>query len=236
MPAFTLPNIILTLKELLTVWLNQIIYHNSIYEPEIFNKRLTFDLVVYVSRNPALNEYLEKVVDKFLEILLTGANCGEGGKVNQLMVMLYDAKTNRDKERYTLKFNQFINLKPAIPTGESFKLAEFLAMKDQLSVIEIPNFTWEEIYSQFKYLLFQQQNELERKKLKKKEEIPIEQDLFFKVLMDVDESLPLDSKKEWVKVNSSGAGQGTGKIRFVPVAEVDTGFLSFGLQNEYVRN
>lgn len=230
MLTFSLPNILLSLKELLVVWVNQTIYHNCIYEPEIFNKKLSFDLIVNVSRNPSLNAYIERVVDEILQLLLTGSNCGDGGKIAQLSLVIYDLQSNKDIRRYSIKFQQFINLEPFL---KNIPIQDFLNLGDQEPVIELPSFNWEEIHSHFKFFLYQHQNELQR--IKTVGGPPIKQDLFYKLILDShDDHISLETRKDWVKLTPQ-TQYSSKKVRFIPVAEVETGFLSFGLQNEYIR-
>lgn len=233
----TLANVLRSLKELLIVWMNQVLHDNAIYAPEIFLRRSSFDLVVHMSRNPALNKYLEKLVDDFLELLVNGAAYGEGGLINNLSIVLYDTKTDADRERYSFNFSRFINLKPVLASASISSVQSLLQRShdSDADVIEIPGFTWDTIHAQYKYLLFQQQCELERKRVKRQNAAaPVADALFFRVLIDADATLTLALAREWVRMQPQEDSPLT-RTRVVPIAEIETGFICASLQNEYVR-
>lgn len=234
MTRLSLPNVLSSLKELLVVWIYQILFYNNIYPLEVFTKALSFDLIVYISRNPSLTEYIETLVVDFLDTLTTEGPVAsiEDGHVKQLSVLLYDVHTNKDQERYILKFELFINLKDEIKTPIRTLLKDLESTSHP--IINLPGFSWEEIYSQFKSFLFHQQLELQRKS-SKQERQSLPQDLFFKVMIDVaNDGLSLSTSKEWVRAQPVSSTN-VPKTKFVPIAEVEVGFLCFGLQNEYVR-
>lgn len=233
----TLANVLRSLKELLIVWMNQVLHDNAIYAPEIFLRRSSFDLVVYMSRNPALNQYLEKLVDDFLELLVNGGTYGEGGLINSFSIVLYDTKTDADRERYAFNFSRFINLKPVLASASVSSVQSLLQRShdSEADVIDIPGFTWDTMFAQYKYLLFQQQCELERKRVKRQDAAaPVSDALFFRVLIDADATLPLALTREWARMEPQ-EGSLLPRTRVVPVAEIETGFICASLQTEYVR-
>lgn len=236
----TLPYVILTLKEFIIVWLNQVLYYNEIYPLEIYDKLKSFDTIVYQSRNPALNKYVEDLVNEFLQILVNGDGHDNGGKVNQILILLYDVKSNKTKKKYVVKFNEMINL------GASINDLNFLYLlheKDSESllepVIDIPNFTWDEIYSQLKSILFSQIEELKVQKNGSEND-----DLFFKVIVDLEDSINLNvsinaetnsQHSNWVKTSVTSEDSKQRKTKVVPIGEVSVGFICIDMYNEYTK-
>lgn len=237
----TIPYVILTLKEFIIVWLNQVLYYHEIYPLEIYDKLKSFDTIVYQSRHPALNKYVEDLVNEFLQILVNGDGHDNGGKVNQMLILLYGVKSNKTKKKYVVKFNEMINL------GTSINDLNFLYLlheKDSESllepVIDIPNFTWDEIYSQLKSILFSQIEELKVQKNGSKND-----DLFFKVIVDVEDSINLNvninaeansQSSNWVKLSATREDSKQRKTKVVPIGEVSVGFICIDMYNEYTKS
>lgn len=238
----TLPNVILTLKEFIIVWINQVLYYNAIYPKEIYDKVKSFATIVYQSRNPVLNKYIEDLVNEFLQIVIKGDGNDNGGKVDQILIIIYDLKSNRTKKKYGMKFNEVINFSSAIDDLEFLNSDNTDSETLLKPVIDIPNFTWEEIYSQLKSILSSQIEEL---KIVHANNSPID-DLFFKIMVDVEDSLNLDmaaSKSEtssqysnWVRIPpKSGIQEKTITRKLIPVGEMSIGFIYMDLYNEYYQ-
>lgn len=238
----TLPNVILTLKEFIIVWINQVLYYNAIYPKEIYDKVKSFATIVYQSRNPVLNKYIEDLVNEFLQIVIKGDGNDNGGKVDQILIIIYDLKSNRTKKKYGMKFNEVINFSSAIDDLEFLNSDNTDSENLLKPVIDIPNFTWEEIYSQLKSILSSQIEEL---KIVHANNSPID-DLFFKIMVDVEDSLNLDmaaSKSEtssqysnWVRIPpKSGIQEKTITRKLIPVGEMSIGFIYMDLYNEYYQ-
>ncbi|CUM67487.1 uncharacterized protein PRCAT00005184001 [Priceomyces carsonii] len=225
MITLTAENLILALKEFLVVWANQILYYNEIYSPEIFEKYKSFGVIIFKSRNPAVNSYLEKFVNSFIEILLTDY----GGKVRQLVMLVYDSKSNYARHKYVIQFNDLINLSTALPD------LSFLTTENPTSEtkIDISTLSWDEVYTQLRSALFQHLNELRRKSLSIKKS----DDLFFKTIIEIDDSFNLDAlplKSEWVRISNSLKGNKTPVKGFAPIGEVSLAVFNFDLHNEYI--
>lgn len=238
----TLPNVILTLKEFIIVWINQVLYYNAIYPKEIYDKVKSFATIVYQSRNPVLNKYIEDLVNEFLQIVIKGDGNDNGGKVDQILIIIYDLKSNRTKKKYGMKFNEVINFSSAIDDLEFLNSDNTDSENLLKPVIDIPNFTWEEIYSQLKSILSSQIEEL---KIVHANNSPFD-DLFFKIMVDVEDSLNLDmaaSKSEtssqysnWVRIPpKSGIQEKTITRKLIPVGEMSIGFIYMDLYNEYYQ-
>lgn len=139
-----------------------------------------------------------------------------------------------------VKFNEMINL------GASINDLNFLYLvheKDSESllepVIEIPSFTWDEIYSQFKSILFSQIEELKVQKNGSEND-----DLFFKVIVDLEDSINLNvsinaetnsQHSNWVKTSVTSEDSKQRKTKVVPIGEVSVGFICIDMYNEYTK-
>ncbi|CUM51462.1 uncharacterized protein AC631_04967 [Debaryomyces fabryi] len=236
----TLPYVILTLKEFMIVWVNQVLYYNEIYPSEIYDKLKSFDIIVYQSRNPALNKYVEDLVNEFLLILVNGDGHTNGGKVNQMLLLLYDVKSNKTKKKYVAKFNEMINLAPSVNDLNFLHLIDEKDSKSLLEpVIDVPNFTWDEIYSQLRSILFSQIEELKSPNNELEKD-----DLFFKVILDLEDSIDLNvnfnsetnsQHSNWVKLSTTSADKQKRKTKVVPIGEVSVGFICIDMYNEYSK-
>lgn len=238
MLLLTLQNVVLSLKEFLIVWANQALYHNQVYPNEVFAASKAFELIVHKSRNPFLNSYLNDLINEFLSILLKGRT-GSGGKVNELIMVIFDQRTNRMLHRYVVNCSQFVDLsKNVVDTAFLDSERNILAEDNNALLLDIPGFTWDEIYAQFRALLFQHLSELKRHENTRKA-IPQNDDPFFKILLNVEDSLDLVSDvsenraSPWVRLNDTGT-EGH-RTKFVALGEVSVGFLCFGLHNEYLQ-
>lgn len=237
----TLQSVILTLKEFLIVWINQVIYYNDIYPVEIYDKLKSFDVLVYISRNPIFNKYIENFVNDFLRVLVKGDGDDNGGKVNKMSLLLYDMKSNKTKRRYVLKFNEMINF------GSNIDDLTFLYQDDvdidsnTESIIDIPHLTWDDLFSQLKSLLHFQVEELKRKEHEK--DTPDQNDLFYKIVVDLEDSVNLVSNdnsepyvSNWIRLNPSVQEvDKTLRTNFIPIGEVSVGFICIDIFNEYLR-
>lgn len=242
----TLENVLLAIKELLQVWITQVIYYNAIYPQEIFEKVTSFDLIVFKSRSPSLNSYINNLVDEFIKILTKG-NGNQGGEVNQFIVVVYDTKSSKLLRRYILNFNQFVDLSSKI-TNFDF-LNDTSNIKSDKNTIDLPNFTWSEVNSQFKSILYQHKFELNQ--------LPFstDKDNFFKILINLSDSVDLNNSitssattessssnqythpSNWVKLSSEKHGLGATEKshKYIPIGEVSVGFVCFDCHNEYIK-
>lgn len=239
----TLENVLLAIKELLQVWINQILYYNDIYPQEIFEKVTSFGLIAHKSRSPSLNKYLNNLVDEFIKILMKGGGRG-GGQVNQFVVVVYDNQTSKLLRRYVLNFNEFADLSAKITNfdflNETVKMDKDTSDK---STIDLSNFSWEEINTQFKSILYFHKFELNR--------LPAnaENDNFFKIVINLSDAVDLNNfvstsnnqqhthASNWVKIPRANHGLSTTEknYKFIPIGEVSVGFVCFNSHNEYIR-
>lgn len=215
----TLENVLLQLRDFLVVWMTQLIYYNRIYPDNAFEERKFLDIVIYQSRVPPLNDYLRDFANEVVSVLVVKEG---GGKLHDLVVIVYQESTLHIVKRYIIGFSQFVAL-----AGQISSL-DFLHKQSEvhLARINIPGFDWNEIYSCLRGLLFAHVEELKRTYE------PHELGYFFKLLLNVDDQIDLAGEEgQWAKLLSE---EDTRKTKFVTLGEISTGILCFDLHNEYI--
>lgn len=213
----TIQNVILALKEFVEVWLHQILYHNAVYPAEVFDRVRLFDVIVYRSRSPPLNEYVSTLVNDFLKLLVN-----EGGQgVNQLVVAVYDTQSQRTRKRYVVNFPEFLNVGAKITTWDflSATAPPGAGAADDGTPVTVPGFTWNEVYGQLRSLLHLHVRELG--------DTTDERECSFRVFVNMEEPPLVDPA--WVPVLAAAPK----KVRFVPIGEVSVGWLCLDMHNEY---
>lgn len=230
MKELTVENILRAVLEFIFIWLSQILYHRNIYRSELFSRVISYDLIAYRSRHPKLNEYINGLIQSFLRIQLQGS---ASGKVGALYVMLYSTKSNRIREKYILKFTDLIALGlTQIPATLTDATVEQETADE--TPVHIDDLLWEEIFTQLKSVLFKHMEELKRICIS---QVELPEDLFFKVLIDVDESLSLQQiDNEWVQIsvrNTNVEPLGQSPSNVVLIGDVNLGILNFDVHNEY---
>lgn len=223
----TVSNVILTLKEFLIVWLSQVLYFSNIYPEESYTKRKSFDVIVNISRSPALQKYLEEFAQEFLQLLLNNGTTTKSGNIYKLVILLYEQSNNKVKEKYSIMMDQFIGLGD-LQTDLSFlKSGEFEKIG---TTIELLEFDWNSIYSEFRSTIFQHVQELRKRQANR---IPFK-DVFFKTVIECSNMVNLNPSDKWLKVgDSSLPTPPLGKV--VNIGQVSTGFLQFETINEYTK-
>lgn len=220
MPApLNVENVLLQLREFLMVYMTQVIYYNGIYPENAFEQRKFLDLVILQSRVPALNEYLRGFANEVVSVLVEKEG---GGKLHDLVVIVYEESSLHVVKRYIIGFGQFV------PLAGQITSLDFLHKQSEvhLARINIPGFDWNEVYSSLRSLLFAHLEELKRT-----HELQ-ELGYFFKLLLNVDNQVDLSGEQgQWVKLLSE---EDTRKTKFVSLGEISTGVLSFDLHNEYI--
>lgn len=190
-------NVVKLLKELLVVHINSVLYYHEVYPRYIFEKVKSFNQIAYVSRSEKLSNYINKFVDDFVALLINSNN------INELMVILYKPNSNVASQdhmahKYVIKFNEFVQLSTKIKDDFSAK-------------IDLPNFSWPEVYKQFNSFLFQHLQYLKAVK-----EIS---GLEFKLVVNSD--LNLNVSDNWV------SNRQPLKSNFIhPLDEVSVGFIN----------
>lgn len=226
MSTLTVPDVLLALRDFLAIWISQIIYYHHIYPDDAFSKKLYLDLVVYQCRAPALNEYLEKFAIEMISVL---AEKDGGGKVHDVLVLIYDESNLHVSQRYVANFSQFPGLKGQYSSLD-FLLNPSLLKDTQSAKINIPNFTREAVNTDLRSLMFFHIEELKRN------EAPTPNDFFFKLLLNVDGEVDLNKVSSlpspWIRLTLEKDIQNTA---FVPLGEVSVGFMQFDIHNEYIN-
>lgn len=190
-------NVLKLIKELLVVYINSILYYHEVYPRYIFEKLKSFNQIIYVSRSEKLNDYIDKFTDDFIALLINS------NQIHEFMVIVYQTNRNlasQDKMayKYVIKFDEFVELSSKLKNDFSAK-------------IDLPNFTWPQVYQQFNSFLFHHLQYLKTVK-----EIP---DLEFKLM--INSNLNLNVSDNWVNNNQPL------KSNFIhPLDEVNIGFIN----------
>lgn len=219
MAVLTLDKALLLLRDFLVVWISQILYYNHVYDDNAFEKRLYLDVVVYQSRVPDLGKYLESFANLMVRVLVEKA---QGGKVHEVMVMIYDEAKLHVHKRYVNNFSQFVGL------ADKVSLLDFLEGSSDVHVarVNMPEMTWNTLHNNMRSLMFFHVEELKRT------EASTPNDYFYKLLLNVDGSVQLNSNNTtWVQLTSQND---TRPAKYVVVGEIDVGFMCFDLHNEYI--
>ncbi|RLV89199.1 hypothetical protein JA1_005272 [Spathaspora sp. JA1] len=210
----TINNFLLTFQEFLITWFNQILYYNKIYEDLIYDEIKTFDLIVYKNRNPDLIKYLEQFTLDLINNLIINKN-QENGLVKITCVIYEEQDPTKYIRSYNLKFHEFlVNLNDTIISLQQQE-------NDTSAVINIPEINWLEINHRYKTILFLHIQELRKLKVDNNNE------LFFKILVDLDKSIYPNS--QWVRLEPNS----NSNTRQIPVGNLELNILNFDLHNEY---
>lgn len=219
MDPLTLENVLLQLREFLVIWISQILYYNRIYPDSTFDKKRYLDLTINESRVPPLTEFLSLFATQMLSVLVQKDG---GGKVHEVIVVVYKESSLHVAKRYVVNFSQFVGLAKEISS------LDFLVKKVpvHLAKLDIPDLNWNSLYTHLRSLMFFHVEELKRT-----QEAP-NNDLFFKFLLNVDESVDLSSEQaQWVKLTTRSDARRT---KHIALGEVELGFLCFDMHNEYI--
>lgn len=214
----TTKNILLTVKEFLIVWLNQILYFNKVYDQHIFDRFKSFEHVVYKNRNPNFNQYADQLItNMFTNVLFNGSG------LQCLVCLIFDDRNQSVLRKYAINFTDIItNIRDTItPAGLD------TSKKDTSSILEIPGLEWADIYTQFSSTLFQHIQELKRLNVED------ENNLFFSIVVEAQDSVSLTTSN-WVRL--SDANSEVSKPRkVVSIGDVSLHLLNFDIINEYFK-
>lgn len=219
-PPLTLENVLLQLRDFIVVWITQIIYYNHIYPDNAFEKCKYLDLIIYQPRIQPLSDYFEAFANEMISVLV---NKDGGGKVHDVIVVLYRESSLHVLKRYLLDFSQFVGL------ADQISSLEFLLKPSEVhqARINISGFDWNEIYTSLRAVTFFHMEELKRT------QETLNNDLFYKLLLNADANVDLAGEEgQWVKLMSE---DDTRKTKLVSLGEISTGFLCFELHNEYIQ-
>lgn len=221
MGPLTLDKVILLVRDFLVVWIGQILFYNHVYDDTAFEKRLYLNVMVYQCRVPELNNYLVSFANLMIRVLVEKAG---GGKVHEVIVVIFDETKLHVHKRYIADFSQFVGL------AGQLSLLDFLDGPSEVHVakLSIPEMTWTNLHKYMRSLLYFHVEELKRT-----EEAP-SNDFFYKLLLNVDGLVHLSSKDTaWVQLTSEVDTRAT---KFVQLGEMHVGFVSFDIHNEYIMH
>lgn len=216
--SLTIDKALLLLRDFLVVWIGQILYYNHVYDAEVFEKRKYLDVIVYQCRVPDLNNYLISFANSMIKVLVEKSG---GGKVHEVVVIVYDETNLHVQRRYVVDFGQFVGL-----SGQILSL-DFLE-KDEVvhaARISVPDMTLTRLYTSMRSAMFLHLSELRRTEIDNP-------NLFYKLLLNVDGSVNLGpGDSDWIRLTSETDTRAT---QLVPVGEVCVGFMLFDMHNEYI--
>lgn len=213
MVPLNVENVLLLVRDFIVLWILQILRHNTIYPESTFEQRSYHDLLVYQSRVDPLTTFLSEFSNEIISVLARRGD--SGGKVYDINVLIYNESNNHVTRRYVLGFSQFVGL------GDKVTLLEFLKGQHvDLAAIKIPNFTWENLNTHYRSLMFFHSEELKREHVKG--------DYFFKLLINTEDTINPGS--DWVKLLSDIDDRDT---KFVNLGEMSVGVVAIDMHNEY---
>ncbi|KAI5966134.1 hypothetical protein KGF57_000663 [Candida theae] len=186
----TVNNLLVVFKEFLSVWLNQILYYNKIYDPLIFDEYKAFNVIVWKNRHPHLEKYIDDLFLNVINNLIINKKQSNG--LDKITCFVYNTKNDTVVRSYSLKFQQFIlSLDETI---SELKLVDH----DTSSILNIPGISWIEIYTYFQTNLFQHIQQLRKTTTVTETQ---EEDLFFKITVGIHEDIHAGSN--WVRLKET---------------------------------
>lgn len=209
--ALTTKTLLLTVKEFISVWLNQILYYNHVYDANVYEKVTSFNQVVFQNRNPNFNEYVDTLVKNVFENLLF-----KQSGISHLVCVVYEDTKNAIVRKYQINFTDVTDLKDVA-------LDLDIDGPDNSTAINIPELTWSSIYNQLSSGLFYHIQELKRLR------VTLE-DLFFSIIVDVDNTTNL-SIHNWVQLN--GNTKTPTPKKSAHLSDVNLHLFNFDLRNDY---
>ncbi|KAK6199491.1 DNA-binding protein [Scheffersomyces amazonensis] len=222
--SITVKALVLTFKEFLTVWINQILYYNKIYDIEIYDQSRAFDILVYHNRNPQLQTYINELINKLLNNI---------NNTLQLTLIIYNVKSQKPLRNYIINFHDLlINFHDLIIMHDNFNNDDI--KDDNSTIINDPQLSWKDIYLQFNTLLYHHINELKRNQI-----VTPDNELFFKVIVNVPDSLNLVNSN-WVRLSQSDNNTNNNNtnnnaiIKFKPIGQINLYIFNFDIHNEYM--
>lgn len=215
-----LEEVLTQLRDFFVVWISQLLYYNHIYPDNAFEKRKYLDVIVHHCRATPLNDYLREFANQIVSVLVEKSG---GGKVHEVVVLIYDETSLHVAKRYIANLSRFVGLADQISSLDFLKGPAEV----DLAKLNIPNLSWDNMYTYLRSLMFFHVEELKRT------EERLDNTLFFKLLINVDDGVNLlaSQKPQWVKLTSD---KDTRRTKFVPLGEMSVGFVCFDLHNEYV--
>lgn len=220
MKPLTLESVICQIRDFLVIWVGEIIYYNQIYAEESYAERTYKDNVVHQTRVPDLSDYLVNFANQMIKVLVEKNG---GGKVHEVIVLIYDETNLHVCKRYIVNFSQFVGL------AGHFTSLDFLtgSSDTKLASLNLPDLTQANLDTELRSLMFLHIQELKRAAA------TVNPNLFFKLLLNIDGSVNLSTSKNnlWAKLTLMDDVRST---KFVSLGETSLGFVCFDVHNEYI--
>lgn len=178
------------------------------------------DNLVHQTRVPDLSDYLVNFANQMISVLVEKNG---GGKVHEVIVLIYDESNLHVCKRYIANFSQFVGL------AGHFTSLDFLtgSLDTKLARLNLPDLTQANLDTELRSLMF-----LHIQELKRAEASP-NPDLFFKLLLNIEGSVNLSTSENnmWAKLTLLDDVRST---KFVSLGETSVGFVCFDIHNEYI--
>ncbi|KAI3406092.2 hypothetical protein KGF56_000933 [Candida oxycetoniae] len=238
----TVNNFLLVFREFFTAWLNSVLYYNKVYDQLTFDEVKAFDILLYKSRNPHLDKYINDLVLNIINNMII--NKSRPNSLQSVSCLVYDTRTDMVMKSYSLVFSQFVtNLSEAI-----HELREDLE-GDTSALLDLPHAPWQEIYAQFQTSLFKHIQELRQETTTSDQtatsssssssssNTATENDLFFKITVQLDSRI-YPTNEGWVRLNEGNTLEESDARAFTlkPVCQLDLDLLCFEVVNKYHTN
>lgn len=211
--------VICHVRDFLVIWIGEIIYYNRIYADESYDERTYMDNIVHQTRVPDLSAYLVNFANQMIRVLVEKNG---GGKIHEVIVLLYDESNLHVCKRYIANFSRFVGL------AGHFTSLDFLtgSLDTKLARLNLPDLTEANLTTELRSLMFFHLQELKR-------EAALNPNLFFKLLLNIDGAVNLSTSENnmWAKLTLL---DDTRTTRFVPLGETSVGFVCFDIHNEYI--
>ncbi|KAI5970606.1 hypothetical protein CANMA_000347 [Candida margitis] len=212
----TINNLLLVFKEFLSVWLNQILYYNKVYDPLVFDEYKAFDVIVWMNRHPHLEKYIDDLFLNIINSLIINKKQSNG--LDKITCLVYNTRDDTVVRSYSIKFHQFI-----LTLSETIAELKINDDHDTSSILSLPNTTWTEIYTQFQTTLFQHIQHLRKITISESQG----EQIFFKITVGLLEEIYAGSN--WVRLNESKQHNRVENIQVL--SEADLGVLNFTIES-----
>ena len=212
----TVNNLLLVFKEFLSVWINQILYYNKVYDPLVFDEYKAFDVIVWKNRHPHLEKYIDDLFLNVINNLIINKKQSNG--LDKISCLIYNTKNDTVIRCYSLKFHQFI-----LSLDETIAELKLVDDHDTSSILNVPGISWIEIYTQFQTMMFQHIQQLRKTPVSESQGA----DLFYKITVSLHEDIYAGSN--WVRLNETKESKPVEHTTVL--SEVDLGVLGFTLES-----
>lgn len=221
------------------------LFYNDIYQLGVFEKAMKFGIVVHMSRNPKLSQYIEDVASRYLMQAGFGSNSEVETKDNAdnvygggaLYVAIYDLDNRQTRSSWCLRVSDLVAGFASMIDTEILSTKQVAPGTNlKSSTLQIPGMSWGEIYCQFQTLLFEHCTELKRLQAtvqaRAGDAYTAENKLFFRIAMEMQRP-SVNGRDDWVRCGPSGATDSVKNKRIVAIGEVDVELFAISICCEY---